>query len=47
MDFKRIGVPPTKSANLSVRIPLFSRKTSCPNPKAMALITGIVESAEN
>ena len=46
INFKRIGVPPTKSTNLSVRITLFSRKTSGPNAKAMALITGSVESAE-
>ena len=47
INFKRIGLPPTKSTNLSVRITLFSCKTSGPNAKAMALVTGSVESAEN
>ena len=47
INFKRIGLLATKRTNLSVRITLFSRKTSGPNAKAMALITGSVESAEN
>ena len=47
INFKRVGLPPTKSTNLSVRITLFSRKTSGPKAKAIALITGSVESAEN
>lgn len=32
---------------MNVRITLFSRKTSGPNAKAMALITGSIEFAEN
>ena len=47
ISFKRIGVPPTKSTNLSVRITLFSSKTSGSNAKAMVLITESIESAEN